>query len=93
MQGNISNKILPPVNDPYGNDGKMFADIWLRYFNNLYQTLLTALQNGISVPSFTQSQIDSNPSLGQQVFVNNTTTNTLQIKIGSTWYNVTLTAV
>lgn len=92
MQGsNINNQLRPPVNDPIAGN-LMLSDIWLRYFNYLYQTLLTPLQYGISVPSLTTSQRDSNAAYAQQRLIMNTDTSELQINIGNTWYKVGLTA-
>lgn len=90
----LQNQIRPPVNDEVVADDKMLSTIWLRYFNYLYQVLIAALQNGISLPSLTTSQRDDSQVYAQQrwLYITDATAgHEVQININGTWYYTTLT--
>lgn len=89
------NKLLPPLHDDITRNNQL-TDIWLRYFNNLYQVLLASLQNGIGVPSLTTAQRNNSPTYAQQIWLHITDAaagKEMQINLNGTWYYATLTAV
>jgi hypothetical protein len=95
-QISIQNQIRPPLQDEVVGTDRIVTSIWLRYFNNLYQLLVAILQKGISLPSLTTSQRDSDSSYNQQRWLYITDAaagKEVQININGIWYYATLTAV